>query len=204
MNLLWGGMILVGILYGAVTGNLGAVTEAAVDSAKEAVNLCVVMAGVTSLWVGLMKIAEKSGLIRQITGKMEPFLHFLFPEIPREHPSWKYIASNIIANILGLGWAATPAGLRAMEELAVLEEERRSGKAEGPVRKKGVAGNEMCVFLILNISSLQLIPVNVIAYRSQYGSADPAAVVGPGIAATLISTAAAVIFGKAVLGRKKE
>ena len=204
MNLLWGGMILVGILYGAVTGNLGAVTEAAVDSAKEAVNLCVVMAGVTSLWVGLMKIAEKSGLIRQITGKMEPFLHFLFPEIPREHPSWKYIASNIIANILGLGWAATPAGLRAMEELAVLEEERRSGKAEGPVRKKGVAGNEMCVFLILNISSLQLIPVNVIAYRSQYGSADPAAVVGPVIAATLISTAAAVIFCKAVLGRKKE
>ena len=204
MNLLWGGMILVGILYGAVTGNLGAVTEAAVDSAKEAVNLCVVMAGVTSLWVGLMKIAEKSGLIRQITGKMEPFLHFLFPEIPREHPSWKYIASNIIANILGLGWAATPAGLRAMEELAVLEEERRSGKAEGPVRKKGVAGNEMCVFLILNISSLQLIPVNVIAYRSQYGSADPAAVVGPGIAATLISTVAAVIFCKAVLGRKKE
>ena len=204
MNLLWGGMILVGILYGEVTGNLGAVTEAAVDSAKEAVNLCVVMAGVTSLWVGLMKIAEKSGLIRQITGKMEPFLHFLFPEIPREHPSWKYIASNIIANSLGLGWAATPAGLRAMEELAVLEEERRSGKAEGPVRKKGVAGNEMCVFLILNISSLQLIPVNVIAYRSQYGSADPAAVVGPGIAATLISTAAAVIFCKAVLGRKKE
>ena len=165
----------MGILYGAVTGNLGAVTEAAVDSAKEAVNLCVVMAGVTSLWVGLMKIAEKSGLIRQITGKMEPFLHFLFPEIPREHPSWKYIASNIIANILGLGWAATPAGLRAMEELAVLEEERRSGKAELAVRE-GVAGNEMCVFLILNISSLQLIPVNVIAYRSQYGSADPAAV----------------------------
>lgn len=204
MNLLWGGMILVGILYGAVTGNLGAVTEAAVDSAKEAVNLCVVMAGVTSLWVGLMKIAEKSGLIRQITGKMEPFLHFLFPEIPREHPSWKYIASNIIANILGLGWAATPAGLRAMEELAVLEEERRSGKAEGPVRKKGVAGNEMCVFLILNISSLQLIPVNVIAYRSQYGSTDPAAVVGPGIVATLVSTAAAVIFCKVVLGRKKE
>ncbi len=204
MNLLWGGMILVGILYGAVTGNLGAVTEAAVDSAKEAVNLCVVMAGVTSLWVGLMKIAEKSGLIHQITGKMEPFLHFLFPEIPREHPSWKYIASNIIANILGLGWAATPAGLRAMEELAVLEEERRSGKAGGPVRKKGVAGNEMCVFLILNISSLQLIPVNVIAYRSQYGSADPAAVVGPGIVATLVSTAAAVLFCKAVLGRKKE
>lgn len=204
MNLLWGGMILVGILYGAVTGNLGAVTGAAVDSAKEAVNLCVVMAGVTSLWVGLMKIAEKSGLIHQITGKMEPFLHFLFPEIPREHPSWKYIASNIIANILGLGWAATPAGLRAMEELAVLEEERRNGKAGGPVRKKGVAGNEMCVFLILNISSLQLIPVNVIAYRSQYGSADPAAVVGPGIVATLVSTAAAVLFCKAVLGRKKE
>lgn len=136
MNYLWGGMILVGILYGAVTGNLEAVTQAALDSAREAVNLCVVMAGVMALWVGIMKIAEKSGLIGQITNKMGPLLNFLFPRIPKNHPCRQYIASNMIANILGLGWAATPAGLKAMEELGNLEENRRKGLFPGPARER--------------------------------------------------------------------
>lgn len=99
-------------------------------------------------------------------------------------------------NVLGLGWAATPAGLKAMEELGRLEENRRHGRAPGPVRKKGVASNEMCTFLIINISSLQLIPVNVIAYRSQYGSVNPAAIVGAGIVATAVSTRVAIVFCK--------
>ena len=111
---------------------------------------------------------------------------------------------NFIANILGLGWAATPAGLKAMKELETLEEERRAGKAPGPVRRKGVASNEMCTFLIMNISSLQLIPMNVIAYRSQYGSANPAAIVGAGILATVASTGAAVIFCKIAEQRRKK
>ena len=196
MNYLWGGMILVGILYGALTGNLEAVTEAALESAREAVNLCVVMSGVMALWVGIMKIAEKSGLIGQITRKMGPFLNFLFPRIPENHPCRQYIASNIIANILGLGWAATPAGLKAMEELENLEEDRRRGVLPGPAREKGWASNEMCIFLIINVSSLQLIPVSVIAYRSQYGSPSPAAIVGPALAATAISTVAALAFCK--------
>ena len=113
---------------------------------------------------------------------------------PVENKANEQIAINFIANILGLGWAATPAGLKAMEALGELEEDRRLGRAFGPVRKRGVAGDEMCIFLILNISSLQLIPVNVIAYRSQYGSADPAGIIGGGILATMASTGAAVVY----------
>ena len=107
------------------------------------------------------------------------------------------------ANFLGLGWAATPAGLKAMEELEKLEEERRQGRLPGPVRKRGVASNEMCTFLILNISSLQLIPMNIIAYRSQYGSVNPAAIVGPGIAATAVSTIVAVLYCKMMDGKRR-
>lgn len=196
MNYLWGGMILLGILYGTATGNLKAVTEAAVESSREAVNLCIVMAGVTALWTGIMRIAENSGLIDQMLQKMNPLMGFLFPSLPSGHPARKHMAVNMIANFLGLGWAATPAGLQAMEALGRLEEERRAGKAPGPARKRGIAGNEMCTFLILNISSLQLIPVNIIAYRTQYGSADPTAIVGPAILATAVSTGVAVVFCK--------
>lgn len=201
MNYLWGGMLLTGILYGMFTGRLDAVTEAVIQSAREAVSLCITVAGVTALWCGIMKIAENSGLTAWLTGKMKPLLRFLFPSLPENHPAGRSIAANMIANVLGLGWAATPAGLKAMDELAALEESRRQGTAPGPARKKGTAGNEMCTFLIINISSLQLIPVSIIAYRSQYGSADPTAVVGPGIAATAVSTAAAVIFCR-IMDRK--
>lgn len=196
MNYLWGGMILVGIIYGTITGNLKAVTEAAIDSSKEAVNLCMVMGGVTALWVGMMRIAENTGLLDAMVKKMRPVMNFLFPAIPKEHPANSHIAMNIVANILGLGWAATPTGLKGMEALANLEDERRKGKIAGIIQEQGTASNEMCTFLILNISSLQLIPVNIIAYRSQYGSVDPAAIVGPGIVATAVSTAVAVVFCK--------
>ena len=107
------------------------------------------------------------------------------------------------ANVLELRWTATPAGLRAMEELGKLEEDRRKGRLPGPVRKRGIASNEMCTFLIINISSLQLIPVNVIAYRSQYGSVNPAAIVGSGIAATAVSTIVAVIYCKMMDGKRR-
>ena len=189
-------MILLGIVYGAVTGNMQAVTDAAFASAKDAVTLCITMTGMMALWVGVMEIARGAGLIRKWSEKLKPFIHFLFPGIPKGHKAQEYIAANMIANILGLGSAATPAGLEAMEELQKLEEDRRLGKAAGPVRKRGVASNEMCTFLILNISSLQLIPVSVIAYRSQYGSSNPSAITGAAIAATLVSTATAVIFCK--------
>lgn len=210
MNYLWGGMILIGIIYGTITGNLDAVTEAAINSSKEAVNLCIVMAGVTAMWVGIMRIAENSGLINSLMKRMNPVLTFLFPNIPEEHRARSQIAMNMISNFLGLGWAATPAGLKAMEELAKLEEERRENiqdiKKQNRNRifamPRDVASNEMCTFLIINISSLQLIPVNVIAYRSQYGSVNPTAIVGPGIVATAVSTGVAVVFCK-VMDRKR-
>lgn len=193
LNYLWSGMILIGILFAAFSGKMSDITTAALDSSKEAVTLCITMMGVMSFWTGLMGIAEKSGILKTATVRLSPLIHFLFPELPKDHPAEKPIAANIIANILGLGWAATPAGLKAMEDLAQLEEKRRQTGYLKNV-SKDTASNEMCTFLILNISSLQLIPVNMIAYRSQYGSASPAAVVGPAVLATLVSTLAAVIF----------
>lgn len=196
LNYLWAGMILTGIIYAVVTGRIPEVTNAAIDSSREAVTLCITMMGVISLWSGLMEIASKAGVIESVSGKLRPVLKFLYPDLPAGHPAQKSIATNMIANFLGLGWAATPAGLKAMEELRELEDDRRAGRTAGPARKKGIAGNEMCTFLIINISSLQLIPVNVIAFRSQYGSVNPAAIVGAGIVATAISTGTAVLFCK--------
>lgn len=185
----------MGVIYGACTGSMSEVTNAALDSAGEAISLCITMAGVMALWMGLMEIGQQSGLIERLTGGIGPFLKFMFPRIPKGHPAREYIATNIIANVLGLGWACTPAGLKAMEELANLEKERGNPQYldHGRVRS---ASNEMCTFLILNISSLQLIPVNMIAYRSQYGSVNPAVIVGPAIVATAVSTVAAIGFCK--------
>lgn len=202
LNYLWAGMIVIGIICAAFTGKMPEITNAALDSSKEAVTLCITMMGVMSFWVGMMEIASEAGLVKSMARRMRPVIRFLFPEIPGNHPSLEHITTNIIANVLGLGWAATPAGLRAMEELGKLEEDRRLGRLPGPVRRRGIASNEMCTFLIINISSLQLIPVNVIAYRSQYGSVNPAAIVGPGIAATAVSTIAAVIYCK-MMDRKR-
>ncbi len=202
LNYLWAGMILVGILYGAFNGKMPDITNAALDSAKEAVTLCITMIGVMSFWTGIMEIASRAGIIGMAAGKMQPLIRFLFPGIPKGHRANEHITTNFIANFLGLGWAATPAGLKAMEELGRLEDDRRAGRAAGPARKKGIASNEMCTFLIINISSLQLIPVNVIAYRSQYGSANPAGIVGAGIAATAVSTGAAIVFCK-LMDRKR-
>ena len=202
MNALWGGMILIGIVYGAFHGTMQEVTDAALASSREAVSLCITMVGVMALWVGIMEIAKESGIVEALSRKLRPFLRFMFPAIPKGHPAEEHITVNFIANILGLGWAATPAGLKAMEALADLEEQRR--KEDSRLKMpKGVAGNEMCTFLILNISSLQLIPVNIIAYRAQYGSVNPGAVVVPGIVATAVSTGAAVLFCLVMDRRRK-
>ena len=189
MDYLWAGMILAGILYGTFTGRSEALTKDLLDAAGEAISLCITMAGVLSFWMGLMKVGERAGLLQKMTKGIQPLVDFRFPDIPQEHASRMHISTNLVANVLGLGWACTPAGLKAMEELAKLEKER--GRMDS-----SRASNEMCNFLILNISSLQLIPVNMIAYRSQYGSVNPTAVIAPAIVATLISTLAAVLFCK--------
>lgn len=200
MNYLWGGMLIVGIIYGVLTGNLNEVTNGAINASKEAVSLAVALLGVTAMWSGLMEIASGAGIIDWMTRKIRPILRFLFPRITDGHPALEAISVNMIANFFGLGAAATPAGLRAMEELEGLEEERRKKGCGVP---RGTANREMCTFLIVNISSLQLIPVNVIAYRGQYGSVNPTAIVGPAIAATAVSTLAGVVFCK-VMDKRRE
>lgn len=202
LNYLWAGMIVIGVVFGAFNGRMPDITNAALDSAKEAVTLCITMMGVMSFWVGMMEIASRAGIIEMASKKLRPLIRFLFPNIPEGHKANEYISTNFIANFLGLGWAATPAGLQGMAALADLEKERREGRALGRAREPGVASDEMCTFLIMNISSLQLIPVNVIAYRSQYGSVNPAAIVGAGIAATAVSTVVAMVYCKVKAGRR--
>lgn len=175
-------MLLAGIIVAAFTGKIGDAGTAAIDSSKEAVTLCIAMLGVMSMWTGIMNVAKKAGLIDAMTRALRPVLRFLFPGIPADHIANEYIASNIIANILGLGWAATPYGLKAMEQMKELN------------HGSHIASTDMCTFLIINISSLQLIPVNIIAYRSEYGSVSPTSIIGMGLVATLISTAAGILF----------
>ena len=208
LNVMWACMILGGILCGVLTGNVERVSNAALESAGDAVTLCITMASVVALWMGLMEIAKESGLVERMTKGIAPFLRFLFPRIPEGHPALDYVSTNVIANVLGLGWACTPAGLKAMEALADLERERgnpeyaSSEKVPGPKQKGRTASTEMCSFLILNVSSLQLIPVNMIAYRSQYGSESPAGITLPAMIATLISTAVAVFYCKLKEGKE--
>ena len=184
LNYLWSGMILAAIITAAFTGNLPAITTAALDSAKDAVALCIAVLGIMSMWTGLMKIGERSGLIIQMAEKMKPLLRYLFPEIPGNHPAIKYIATNFIANILGLGWAATPAGLKAMEAMQQLNPQ------------KDTATRSMRMFMVVNMSSLQIVTVSIIAYRMQFGSANPSEIIGPGIAVTALSTVFSVAYCK--------
>lgn len=184
MNYLWSGMILVGLLYSIFAGTLGNVTEAVVNSAREAVNLVISIAGITAFWTGIMKIAEQAGLVEKLARKINPLLRFLFPELEKEEKANYYISLNFLSNFLGLSHASTSSGLLAFQEL-----DRINGHST-------TASRAMCTFLIINISSLQLLPINIIAYRAQYGSPAPAQIAGPAIFATAMSTLAAVVFCK--------
>ncbi|GHU51558.1 spore maturation protein A [Clostridia bacterium] len=184
LNFIWGAMIFLGVLVAVFTGKIPDLTGAALGSAQDAVNLCVKMLGIISMWTGLMSIAEKAGLIGALSEKMSPLLGFLFPDLPRKSKAVKYIATNFIANLLGIGWAATPAGIMAMQEMQKLNP------------KKDTATRSMCMFLIINMSSLQIVSVNIVAYRAEYLSRNPSEIIGPGLVTTLISTIVAVIFTK--------
>lgn len=184
LNLLWTAMIFIGMFWGVSHGKIHELSQAILTSGQEAVELCISMLGIMCIWTGIMEVAKKGGLIAQLTRLLSPLVRFIFPEIPGDHPAADHISLNITANLLGLGWASTPSGLAAMKELAALN------------NYQPLASNAMCNFLILNISSLQLIPVNVIAYRSQYGAANPADIIGPALIATGVSTLAAVLFIK--------
>lgn len=190
INYIWAFLIILSVIFGSFRGAtfIGELSTSMLESTKSAVSLAISMLGIIGMWNGIINIASDSGLIKKLTKKMDPAISFLFPNLPKTSPVRHDIATNMISNILGLGWAATPAGLRAMKGLNELRCDIFSDKS--------VATNEMCTFLLINISSLQLIPINIIAYRAEYGSASPTFVVGPGIVATMASTVVAVLFCK--------
>ena len=184
INLIWCGMIVIGIIVGTLTGNIEAVSTAAIEWAETAVELSLGLIGVMALWLGLMKIAEEAGIVRGMGLLMKPIMVKLFPEVPADHPAMGSIVANMAANFFGLGNAATPLGIKAMQELQDLNE------------NKDEASNAMVMFLAINTSSITLISSSIIAYRSAAGAANPADVIGPTIIATAVSTTVAIIACK--------
>lgn len=184
MNILWSIMIAGGIIFSFFNGTSVNLTDAVIASGKESVEIALTMCGIVPLWCGMLKIAEHSGMTAGLSKLMSPVINKLFPEIPKSHKSLEYITSNITANMLGLGWAATPSGIDAMKSLSELN------------KNKKTASKSMCMFMVINMSSVQLITINIIAYRTSYASSCPSAVILPGIIATSISTAAGILAVK--------
>lgn len=184
INIIWAALIIIGFVVGAINGNLDLVTKAAIDNAKGGVELAIGLMGVMALWLGIMKIGEDSGLIKGVSRLLKPIMSFLFPDVPSDHPAMGSMIMNISANILGLGNAATPFGLKAMEELQKLN------------RNKHIATDAMVTFLAINTSSVTLIPSATIAILGSAGSTNPTEIIGPTIIATTISTIVAIIASR--------
>ena len=180
LNVIWLLLLAMGIIVAALNGNIEVVTSAALDAAQGAVAVCFDLIGVMALWLGIMKIAEKGGLIRAIAWIMRPLMIKLFPTVPPRHPAMGAIILNLSANMLGLGNAATPFGMKAMQELQQLNPDPEQ------------ASTAMCTFLALNTSCITLIPATIIGVRLSFGSANPTEIVGPCIFATSLAMIIAV------------
>lgn len=191
VNKIWGFFIVVGIVFSFFNGRIGIINEEILNSCKNTLELVFQLFPVVALWLGIMKIATASGLLQIVSNKLSPFLRIIFPEIPKNHPSLGYISSNIIANVFGLGNAATPFGLKAMESLQELN----------PNKKE--ASRSMITFLVLNTSGLTLIPTTIISMRMLYGSTNPTEVILPCILATLISTIVGLTLDRILYYRSK-
>jgi len=181
VNLVWLGLILIGVVVAALNGNVEAVTKAAFEGAELAVQVALRLIGVLTFWLGMMKLAEAGGLVKLLAGLFRPILSFLFPSIPKDHPAMGAIVMNLSANILGLGNAATPMGLIAMQEMQKINR----GKPDE-------ASDSMCTFLALNTSCITLIPTTILAIRIKFGSLNPTEIVGTTIFATACGMAVAI------------
>lgn len=189
INGIWMGMVLISTLTAAYTGTMPEVTKASFDSAKSAVTLAIGLIGPMALWLGIMKIAEAGGLMQSIARGLRPVMVRLFPEVPPEHPAMAAMIMNMAANTLGLGNAATPMGIKAMQELDKLSAE------------KGTATNAMCLFLAINTSSVTILPLGVITVRAAAGASAPSAILIPAIVATICSTTVAIVTAKLMAGK---
>lgn len=184
VNFIWMGMIVVSVLFGAINGKMEQVAEAAFGGAQTGVTVCLGLISILVFWMGLMRIAEDAGLVRKLGRLMAPVVRKLFPDVPPEHPAMGYILSNMSANLLGLGNAATPMGIKAMQELQTLNP------------TPTVATPAMCTLLALNTASITLVPTTIIAIRMNFGSLHPADIVAPTLLATFISTGAAIVVDR--------
>ena len=184
LNYIWLAMVIVAVVLGGINGKIENVTKSAIDAAGNSVTIAIGFIGVMALWLGIMKIAEESGLMATVAKCIAPIMKRLFPEVPADHPAMGSMMMNIAANMLGLSNAATPLGLKAMEDLEKLN------------KFPGVATNAMCTFLTLNTAGIQLIPASMISLMASSGSKDPTAIIGTTFAATLMAVIAGVTVVK--------
>ncbi|MGM0874047.1 MAG: nucleoside recognition domain-containing protein [Bacillota bacterium] len=191
VNLIWVLLTVFGIVFAMFNGTMEQVNEAIFKGGKEAITISFGLISVLVFWLGLMKIAEKAGLLEKLSSLFRPIVSKLFPEVPPEHPAMGYMLSNMMANLFGLGNAATPLGIKAMEQLKVL-----NGNSDK-------ASRSMITFLAINTSSLTIIPTTVIAIMMTYGSSSPTSIVGPTLIATFLSTTGAILIDRFFYYRRK-
>lgn len=191
VNIIWMILIIIGILYAFLTNNLETINTTIINSTKVSLEMLFKIFPVIALWMGFTKIAEDSKLLEKLSQKISPFLIKIFPEIPKGHESLSYIASNIIANIFGIGNAATPFGLKAMESLQKLNNDKK------------IATRSMITFLVLNTSGLTIVPTTIISLRLMYGSLEPTKIVGACMISTIASTIGGLIIDRVLSRRYK-
>jgi spore maturation protein A len=184
LNYIWFGLMAIALVVAAINGTADAVTKAAVDSASTAVQVAIGLIGIMTLWLGIMRVAEAAGLVSLVGRALSPLLRWLFPEVPREHPAGGAIVLALAANVLGLNNAATPLGIKAMEELQTLNQD------------KDVATNAQVTFMAVTTSGVQLVPATMIGMLAAAGSTVPTAIIAPTIAATFIGTLAAILTAR--------
>ncbi|MCR2803058.1 nucleoside recognition domain-containing protein [Paenibacillus soyae] len=181
VNWIWLFFIVISVVVAAATGKMDTVTQAAFDGAKSGVTVSFGLISIMVFWLGMMRIAEDAGLLAKLAKALRPIVRWLFPDVPKDHPALGYIMSNLSANLFGLGNAATPMGIKAMQELQKLNPDKET------------ATPAMCTLLALNTSSITIVPTTLIAIRMNYGSANPAEIIGTTLAATFVATAAAIL-----------
>lgn len=190
MNLIWIIMIFIGIIVATLTGKPEIINDVIIHDTGEAVMFAIGLTGIMSFWLGLMNIAKKSGLVNSFARFMSPITRFLFPEVPANHPAIGAMMMNIVANMFGAGNSATALGLKAMEELQELN------------TNKKVVSNAMAMFLVINMSSVQLIPLTILKLRADAGSANPSEIIVTSILATIVSTVVGVTTCKVMEGKR--
>lgn len=181
INYIWFFLIFIGVLVALFTGNVEVINQAVIEDTQEAVKFAIGLTGIMAVWLGLMNIAEKSGLIKSFSKIFRPVMKFLFPDIPRDHPAASSIVMNMVANMFGAGNSATALGLKAMKEMSKLN----------PNKKR--ATDSMCMFLVINMSSIQLVPLTILKIRADAGAIDPTEIIGTSLIATSVSTIVGII-----------